>query len=170
MATELTAMQLKEAFDLTFARPVQAEDGHMQDYLLIKVDGRSHALPLADTASLMPIGWITPMPSGVKALRGIASYKDRLLPAYDLRELLGYPSTHAPRWQVRTRDTNLLLVFDNFIRHLRCGSDALKRLSADVEQHPCVEAWLTWDSARWPVLRMASLVQRIRTLCARAHE
>lgn len=112
------AAELRARFDETFSRPPRADGGGLIDLLAIRVGEDPYALRLSDIAGLhadTPVTWV---PTPVRAQLGIASFRRRLVPVFDLRLLLGTPGGDSPCWLVLTsRVPTVAIAFDLFEGH-----------------------------------------------------
>jgi len=103
---------------------------------------------------------VTPLPTGVPELLGLAGFRSTLVPVYDLRALLGYPRGETPRWMVSTSgDAVVALAFDAFDAHVRVERASLVADDAPAQRHAPRLARLP-GGAR-PLLSVPSLVQAI---------
>ncbi len=154
------ADELRRAFDRSFAEAPRPDTAAFEDLLLIRVANDPYALRLAECAGLFADRKVTPLPTRVPELLGLAGFRGSLTPVYDLRGLLGYPRGGAPRWLVSTAGgAGVALAFDRFEGHARVGGDALVADDAPAQRHAGYVAHLP-DGAR-PVLRVASILEAI---------
>jgi len=122
----VTASELRDAFDWTFASCVNTEVSSSVGVLAIRISGDAYALSVAQVSGLFKDRRITVLPTDVPALLGIAGLRGGIVPVYDLGVLLGYPSGEAPRWMVvATAHAPVGLAFDQFEGHVRIPETAL---------------------------------------------
>ncbi len=127
------AAELRREFDRAFSEPVADRVARFEDLLAIGVGPHPFAVRLDEILGLYADKAITPLPSPVQDLVGLAGFRGALVPVYDLRALLGHPATEAARWLVLVRTgassesaaPQLALAFDRFEGHLRVAPDAL---------------------------------------------
>jgi chemotaxis signal transduction protein len=151
---------LRREFDEGFARAVGADDQPLEDLLAIRVSGDPYALRLAECAGLFVDRKVTPLPTTVPWLLGLAGFRATLVPVYDLRALLGYPRGETPRWMVSTaREAVAALAFDAFEAHVRVERAALVADDAPAQRHTPRLARLP-GGAR-PLLSVPSLLEAI---------
>jgi chemotaxis signal transduction protein len=142
------ADELRREFDRMFAEPPETRASDLVDLLLIGVAGHAHAVHLAEVAHLCADKKVVEVPTGDRALMGIAAFRGELVPIYDLRSLLGYPmAADPPRWIVLTRRSarragpgaalpTAGLAFDEFERIVRVPqTDLASALSASGRLH-----------------------------------
>jgi chemotaxis signal transduction protein len=154
------AETLRREFDEGFARVAGRQDTAVEDLLAIRVSGDPYALRLAECAGLFVDRKVTPLPSAVPELLGLAGFRATLVPVYDLRALLGYSRGEAPRWMVSaTGGAVLALAFDAFEFHLRVESSSLISDDAPVQRHAPRLAHVP-GGAR-PLLSVPSLLEAI---------
>jgi chemotaxis signal transduction protein len=118
--TDARVAELRRAFDRSFAEPPRAEVARDHEFLAIRVAGRPFALRLADLAGVSIGPVITPLPTPVSGLLGLASFRGALVPAYDLSRFLGLAAQAEPRWlAVVAGSARLGLCFERVDGHLR---------------------------------------------------
>lgn len=86
-------LELREAFDSSFARPWAAERAEPNAILCFTVAGHRFAAPLAELQSIAKAGPIVPVPSRSSALLGLTVVRARLMPVFSLTTLLGLPGS-----------------------------------------------------------------------------
>ena len=112
--------RLRGDFDRSFAEPARVGGGDSVELLAIGVGGRPYALRLSHASAVHPDRPVTPLPSTVSALLGIAGFAGTVVPVYDLAALLGHPIAERPRWLVLTTGAPpLALAFHELHHHLR---------------------------------------------------
>jgi purine-binding chemotaxis protein CheW len=158
------AAQLRQAFDRSFAEPVRAETRSTVDFIAISLAGDAHAIRMSDIGGLFADVRVTPCPSPVAELRGIAGFRGALTPVYDLAALLGY-SMSSGRWMVLARDQALALAFDDFRDHFRIEPAAIAaRQGASVSRH--VHQIAQQPGRAWPIIDIPSVVAVIKARAA----
>jgi len=112
--------RLRADFDHSFSVPARTLDGEAVELLAIGVGGRPYALRLSQTSGLYPDRPVTPLPTAVPALRGLAGFAGVVVPVYDLAALLGHPTPDTARWLVLAAGTPpLALAFHQLDHHVR---------------------------------------------------
>lgn len=158
--TSARAETLRREFDAAFARVAGRDDTRVEDLLAIRVAGEAYALRLVECGGLFADRAVTPLPTAVPELLGLASFRGALVPIYDLRSLLGYPRGETPRWMVSAAGgTVVALAFDVFEAHLRVESASLAADDAPSQRHAPRLARLA-GGAR-PLLSVPSLLEAI---------
>ncbi|HEY8088280.1 MAG TPA: chemotaxis protein CheW [Polyangiaceae bacterium] len=154
------ATELRRSFDRSFADPPRAAVAVLEDLLTIRVAGDPYALCLAECAGLFADRKVTPLPTTVPELLGLAGSRGALVPVYDLGALLGYPRDASRRWLVTTAGSAVVgLAFDEFEAHVRIDHDAVAEDDSPARRHADRVAHLP-DGAR-RVLRVASILDSI---------
>lgn len=122
------AEQMRRDFDRRFAElPCIRETAHV-DLLGIRLCGDPYALRLADVVGLFADKRLTRWPCHESAFLGIAGFRGRLLPAYDLGALLGYPpASTGLRWLVLAAASPVALGFDGLDGCLRLPGASIAR-------------------------------------------
>jgi chemotaxis signal transduction protein len=155
------AEELRRAFDRSFADAPRVDtDATYVDLLAIRVGGDGYALRLAEVAGLFVDRVVSPLPTSVPELRGLAGFRASLVPVYDLAALLGYPTADAPRWLVSMAGVvTVALAFDRFDAHVRVAHGALAVADAGARGH-VREVARTSDGVR-AVLHLPSVLEAI---------
>jgi chemotaxis signal transduction protein len=157
---ETSAATMRQAFDEGFGLPLVSDAQIREDFLLIRLHQQAHALRLSEILGLRAGGWITPVPGSPPEMLGLAGHKGSILPVYDLAVLLGFPAGSAGRWQVATREPELILSIEHFDRHLRCSLDAIAPLHQDGQQH--IVAQLRTAQGHCPVISVHAVLNTIQ--------
>ena len=108
------AAQLRDAFDRAFAAPVAAASTAQHEVLQIRLGGEPFAIALEQVASLHVDIKITDVPGLSRELLGIIAVRAHVVPAYDLRGVLGLGRELPPRWLVVARAAAAAFAFDGF--------------------------------------------------------
>ena len=112
--------RLRADFDRSFAEPARVLDTESVELLAIGAGGRPYALRLSQTSAVHPERPVTPLPTTVRALLGVAGFAGVVVPVYDLAALLGHPIAQRPRWLALTAGTPpLALAFHDLDHHLQ---------------------------------------------------
>jgi len=137
---ENRAAELRTAFDRSFAEVVRAEGSERLDFLAVTIGADRYAIRLSEIAGLFADRKITPVPSRLGTLLGVAGFRGAIVPVHDLRALFGHSSPRAPRWLVLAAAMPVALAFDLFESHVRLAADeivprARERGSTDYVRH-----------------------------------
>jgi purine-binding chemotaxis protein CheW len=154
------AEELRQAFDRSFAAAPTVRAGTVEGLLTIRVGTNGYAVRLTDVSGLYADKKISPLPSPVPELRGIAGLRGTLLPVYDLGMLLGLPRAAAARWLLVTAVTPVGLAFDGFEGYASVAPEALLQVRGDVRERHVREVLQT-ERAR-PVIHVPSILETIR--------
>ncbi|MBW6435392.1 chemotaxis protein CheW [Actinoplanes hulinensis] len=112
--------RLREEFDRSFAEPARVLECGTVELLAVSAGDRPYALRLAEASGVHPDRPVTPLPTSVRALLGVAGFAGAVVPVYDLAALLGHPVPRRPRWLLLAHGTPpLALAFHELDRHLR---------------------------------------------------
>jgi purine-binding chemotaxis protein CheW len=154
---------LREAFDRSFAQAPSTEATPVEHLLAIRIGADPYALRMSEVAGLFADKKVTPLPSAVSELLGIAGFRGAVRPVYDLGMLLGCQRTGAPRWLVVTAVTSVALAFDGFDGYVRVPSGAIVPDShADAHDRHVREAVRVVDLVR-PLISLASVLEWTRS-------
>jgi purine-binding chemotaxis protein CheW len=156
------AANLRRAFDQSFAEPVETAARETIDFISIRLGGDAHAIRMTEIAGLFADVTITPCPSPIPEIRGLAGFRGTLTPVYDLGMLLGYPMSSA-RWLVLTEGRTLALALDQFEGHFRIEPAAL---ASRQESSPLVRGIARQGDLAWPVIDIPALVAAIKARAA----
>lgn len=157
-AIEHSAQGLKRAFDGSFASAPERRDADTEDFLAIRLGGDPYALRLREISGLFADRRISPLPSGLAELLGIAGFRGTILPVYDLRALLGYPASSTPRWLVTSADKPLSFAFDAFEGHMRLERSVIVQHADARRTH--VRELARGELAR-PIIRLVSVLETV---------
>jgi len=161
----LSAAQLRQDFDQSFAQAPQEAAAAMEDYLAIRLGADPHALRLAEIASLAPLEAPTRVPGPCPELLGLTGFRGRLVPVYDLRALLGHAAPALPRWRVIALAWPVALAFDGFEGHLRlprqAAAPAQGKERAQLHVREVLHAGEAGAGVR-PIVSLESVLETIR--------
>jgi len=157
------AVELRRAFDRTFAEPVRFDATLKEDLLAVRIDTRAFAIRLSEISGLFADKKITPVPGGHAALRGIAGFRGTIVPVYDLQILLGHSSTSTPRWLVIAAAAPVALAFEAFEGQLRVPRDAILPQPSRPEFRGYARELVRTANFVGPVMHLPSLLDAIRT-------
>lgn len=113
---------LRRAFDAAFASPAEGKSVETDDFLALRVAGQAVAVRLAQVRGLLPGGKITPLPSHLEEVLGLAGIRGRCVPVYSAAALLGHARpSGAALWFVlcTAGKAELALAFDGFEGYLQ---------------------------------------------------
>jgi chemotaxis signal transduction protein len=155
------AAGLREAFDQSFVVAQHYDPVDTADFLAIRVGGDPFMLRLGEIAGFHADKKITPLPSRVAELRGVAGFRGTMIPVYDLAALLRYPNAKSPRWLAIAAAAPVALAFDSFDGHFRFAADTVaSRDGADAEEH--LRQVVRTEQFVRPIIDIPSIVAAIR--------
>lgn len=142
---------LRREFDGAFARAPSADAGVQQNLLAVRVGNEPFAIPVAQIDGLFADRRVVPLPTPLPELLGVASFRGRVAPVYDLAALLlGTRSRATPRWLVLVRGGAVLgLAFDALEGQLSVPAES-------AGESVCL------DGAVRPVVHLPSVAQQIQ--------
>jgi chemotaxis signal transduction protein len=119
------AVELRLAFDRSFAEPVRVDTAIKQELLAIRVGAELYAIRLSEITGLFVDKKVTRIPGGDAALLGIVSFRGAMVPVYSLPAMLGHSCAQIPRWQVVAAAAPVAFAFESFEAQLRVAPDAI---------------------------------------------
>jgi purine-binding chemotaxis protein CheW len=156
------ATQMRREFDQAFAKAIQIDEIAKEKLLAIRAGGQACALRLSAIAGLFADKKITPVPGGHPALRGIAGFRGKILPVYDLANLLGVPDTQSsPRWLVITQAASVALAFEAFEAQLLVRAEAIVAQAVRPELKDFARDFLRTPDFSGPILHLPSVLDAI---------
>jgi purine-binding chemotaxis protein CheW len=156
-----SAAELRHAFDASFAKPLEPDRSGAIDFIAITVGGDKHAIRLAEVAGLHADVKVTPFPSRVASLHGLAGFRGATVPVYDLASLLGYGRAADLRWLILAAGAPAALAFEAFESHFRVPP-AMVATRADAESARFVREIVRSGDFAWPVIHLPSVIEAIR--------
>jgi purine-binding chemotaxis protein CheW len=159
-STHLDAEAMRRAFDSSFAQPVAPAAEAPIDLIGIGMGGLYYAMRMSQITGLRSDLHVTPCPSPVAELMGIAGVGGALTPVYDLAALLGLPSG-SRRWTALVEGGALALAFTDFLGHFRLERSAIvPRTGNSTAVH--VTDFASHADRSWSVVDIPSVVSAIR--------
>ncbi|MDC3952997.1 chemotaxis protein CheW [Polyangium jinanense] len=99
IAAERHVVELRRAFDTSFAAPPRDAERSGELVLAIQAGGQGYALRLSDIDGVHECRKVVPLPEGPPGLLGITGIRGRLFAVHALGALLGLPTwNEKPRW------------------------------------------------------------------------
>jgi purine-binding chemotaxis protein CheW len=155
------AADLRREFDRSFAEAPPARAESLADLLAIRVRGEPYALRLAQVSGLFVARRITPLPSPVPELLGIADFSGAIVPVYDLGALLGERVQAGQRWLVVAAEAAIALAFEGFDGHLREPAASIASEPSGRGSRHVQEVLRTAGSVR-PIVHLTSILKNVR--------
>ena len=98
---ERRAIELRDAFDRSFALPPLEETHEIDDLLAVRVSRDLYAIRLRDINGVVARRTIVPVPAAAPGLLGVAGIRGDIVPVFSLSSFLGHGEDHeAPTWTV----------------------------------------------------------------------
>jgi chemotaxis signal transduction protein len=121
------AVQLRQAFDNTFALPPSLATPELEDLLTIRVAGDPYAIRLLDIAEIISGRSVVSVPAVTPDLLGLAGIHGGIVPVFGLSSILGYgPDPGLPRWMILCgSEEPIALAFSDFEGYLQLPTSAL---------------------------------------------
>jgi len=160
-------LALRREFDAGFARAPQSARAAQENLLAIRVGADGYALRIQDIGGLHLDKPIVALPTPIAELKGVAGFRGRVAPVYDLAGLLGHALQPAPRWLVLTRGAEpVALAFAHFEGHFSIDALDLVRPAeanpAAASAQAVVSDAVRHAGALWPIIDIAALVSAIQ--------
>ncbi|MEZ4255105.1 MAG: chemotaxis protein CheW [Polyangiales bacterium] len=155
-------MAFRQQFDGSFAIKREGELAVPNAYLALRLGGQPYAVRLGDVGGLFVERHITPVPSPMTELLGLAGFRGAPLPVYDLAALLGHAPTTLPRWLMTDASTSIAFAFAEFEGHVHVGDEALKGVARGADANALLGESLAWNGTVRPLLRLAAVVDAVK--------
>jgi len=161
-------LALRREFDAGFAEAPRSANAAQENLLAIRVGPDGYALRIHDIGGLHVGKPIVPMPTPITELIGMAGFRGRAAPVYDLAGLLGYPLQSAPRWMVLARGPEpVALAFEKFEGRFSIDAHDLVKSAGAIsdpamQNHVAVFDAVRHDGALWPIIDIPSLISHIQ--------
>jgi chemotaxis signal transduction protein len=156
------AALLREGFDRSFAQAPAPKMASPEGLLAIRVGADRYVFRVTEISGLFTCKNITPLPSPLPELLGIAGFRGTVLPVYDLGMLLGYPRSGIQRWVVVAATAPAALAFEDFDGYTSTSTGTI--VAADTRSRTnssYVRDVLHAEVAR-PVIDLSSVIATIR--------
>jgi purine-binding chemotaxis protein CheW len=152
------AVELRSAFDRSFANPVRADASVWHDLLAVRIGTEPYAIRLSDVSGLFADKTVTHVPGGGTALLGLAGFRSAIVPVFSLRTLFGHAGTQAPRWLVIVAAASAALAFEAFEGHLRVAPDAILPRHGHDEKSSYAREFVRAPQFVRPVLNLSAVL------------
>lgn len=165
----LTAADLREAFDRSFAVAPALEPPQLENFLAVRVSGDPYAIRSGGILAIHVDRRVAPLPSALPALLGVAGFRGQLMPVYDLAALIGGAARAAPRWLAVARAREAVaLAFESFERQWLAEPQEL--LPDAGEPHTCahLRGAVRIDGGVRPILNLESVIDELSKRVAAA--
>ncbi|HEY8551616.1 MAG TPA: chemotaxis protein CheW [Vicinamibacterales bacterium] len=157
-----TLRKLREEFDRSFAT-LPEPPPVLEDLLEVVTGTLTCVLRLRELRAINAGVRVTPLPTPVPELIGVAEFRGDALPVYDLGALLGRPAgAHGNRIDIAIAAARpVALAFDRTGRHHRAGARDILPCVGEGTSMPHVREMLHVDGVVRPIVSLASLVADI---------
>ena len=116
---------LRREFDQVFAAPPPLEAEIRESLIVLGLGEASVALRLSEIKGLHALPPLMPLPAASPGLLGLAGFRGKIVPTYDLSALLGQGEGDRPRWMVLYGETLRGLAFTEVREHLHVLPDEI---------------------------------------------
>ncbi|GGN66077.1 hypothetical protein GCM10010112_28120 [Actinoplanes lobatus] len=158
--------RLREEFDRSFGEPARVLECGTVELLAVSAGDRPYALRLAEASGVHPDRPVTPLPTEVRALLGVAGFAGTVVPVYDLAALLGHPVPRRPRWLLLANGTPpLALAFHELDRHLRVPlTDVVEGLGGGGGPPGCLHGMVRLPDGHRPIVDLPAVRELVHRL------
>jgi chemotaxis signal transduction protein len=157
------ALEMRREFDRAFAQAPAAEGAAWEDLLVVRAGQDAYAVRLREVAGLFLDTRIVRFPGAPPAQLGLVGLRGTILPAYDLRAMLGYAVGGAPRWLLTAASARVALAFDRFEGHRRVSRETITQARLGARLSHASQVVHLDDDVR-PVVDMSSIINAITQL------
>lgn len=165
----------RRSFDLAFAEPRREAEAARVSALSIEAGGDVYVVRLASVGGVHVDRPLTRLPGETKAFLGVVALGPALVPAWDLRVLLGYapppspsarggPPAEAPRWLMTVKEAGLALAFDSCAGAIHPPASDFAARGPSERGSAHVRELVRWGGGLLPVLDVESVLAAIRSL------
>jgi purine-binding chemotaxis protein CheW len=152
--------EIRDAFDRSFAAAPAAAAAEPVSLLAVRAGEHPFAVRLSETAGLITDRRVTPVPTAMPELVGIAGVRGVAIPVYDLAMMLGFPAMGAARWLLLARGAAIAFALDSFDGQLRVDAKAIA--SNDAAAGAYVREVVSAADGSRPIVDIAAVVAAIR--------
>lgn len=155
------ALEMRAAFDGSFAQAPRVEQESLHDFLAIRVGPDAYAIRVADSSGLFADRRITRLPSADPTFLGIAGVGGAVVPVYELGVLLGYPPTQTLRWLLLVGGATLAFALEAFDGHLRLPKTALAAHGGQRRSRDFIREVLNVAGSARPIVQITEMFHAI---------
>lgn len=157
------ALRLRRDFDASFSHAAAASGIPPEDLLVLGVAGNTYAVRVSEIAGVFKDRGVTRLPSPRAESLGLAGIRGAIIPVYDLRVLLGYPSGGSSRWLLLAfAPEPLAFAFDSFSGQLRVPREHRELAPPESPRRHVKRAVRIGDVVR-QVIDVGSLVDAVKS-------
>ena len=160
MSATRTVAELRQAFDESFTKPAVRQQEPDADLLLVRTRQTELALLTSDFAAIARCPALTAVPSGHRALCGLAGVRGALVAVYRLATLVGDERTGPDGgWVGLLRaDPSAALQFDELVGYVRIPRSEIRSAAAREQVPGATEIVRVGNQSR-AVIRMSTLLE-----------
>jgi purine-binding chemotaxis protein CheW len=154
--------ELRRAFDQSFAEPPATGGVQTEDLLEVRFGGSPYALRLNELAMLISDVRVTPVPSPMPELLGVAGLRGAIVPVYDIGALIGHRTDSAHWWlAIAAGEPAVGFAFSGLERHRRVPvDDVVSEVGPDLAARH-VTRLVHVDGDVRPVVSVRSIVESL---------
>jgi len=166
---ERLAVDLRRAFDASFATPMESAELDEEAFVAIGVADTPYAVRLSQIRGIHAEKTLVRLPSPLPSLLGVTGIRSDVIPVYGIRSFLAHPiETEAPRWLLLAGSAETVaLAFDRFEGHLRVPRANVADVRGDASTSHVRKVVALADTKR-PLIDVESIVSEIRRQVAAA--
>jgi chemotaxis signal transduction protein len=162
---ELRLQELRQRFDAGFAEPPPMAAEKFEDLLAIRLGAEQYLLRLREVETLCLERAVTPVPSRVPHVLGVADFRGELVAVYDLAALLGYPAAQRARYLLRSSQRPVAFAVEHLEGHVRLTLHSLSQVPS-TRARPGREQTLAAHAAS--IIDLTGLVSKLEEQAGRA--
>ena len=156
------AASLRRAFDRSFAKALPAHRAPNDALLAVRVAGEAYAIPAAGISGLYVDRRIVRLPDSVPGLLGIAGFRGRIAPVYDLASLLGRSTGLEPRWLLLVSGPDpVALAFESFDGQINTTPDQMAPDTGE-SAHVMLAGVVRRGELTRPIVRLEAVLNEVR--------
>jgi len=155
---------MRNAFDASFAEPAARVEATPLDFVALRIGDQPYAIRTTEISGFYAGLAVTPVPTSVPALIGIAGHSGEMLPVYDLALLLGLSASDGS-WAVIDAGNSVGLLFSVFEDHWRIDTDEVMPTN-DGGHHKHIQQMARRHEELRPVVSIPSILASIREQAA----
>lgn len=161
---ERRAIELRTAFDRSFALRPHQETLEVDDLLAVRVSGDLYAIRLRDISGVVARRTIVAVPAAAPGLLGVAGIRGDIVPVFSLSSFLGYGDDHeAPTWTVLCGGEHPIgLGFAELEGYLRLPRSAVHADEASQGERNYVKDVVATETGARPVIAVPHIITDIR--------
>lgn len=168
-AIRQSAQALREAFDGAYAQVAEEAPVGVENLLAVRIAGEPYAIRVAEIAGLYADRRVVRLPVAEPALIGMASFRRRIAPVYDLARLLGCTAAAAPTWLVLARAGDVVaLAFEAFEGHCSVTAEQLIGAGSAPATPSVLRGAVRAQGAIRPIVDLPLVLQGIQRLASGA--